>query len=190
MIQSNEDGQVRVITTIPDAESEHRFEYVIDDEYSVTEDGTGGLLAYRFVDAPNETGQESFDLVAIKAPWATAADGKEVPTHYEIRGNTIIQVVEPTGDTAYPISADPTWEWYDAAYGAGWNKSETRNLLKYKSASGLCAALSGALKPVCVVGATSWILNTQYAVDRGGCVFYAIAPVPVGLNYDKSKHCR
>lgn len=190
VIQANDDGQLRVITTVPNADSPTEFSYKIDSDFTVSEDGNGGLLAYRFTDQSTEEGHEVVDMVAIQPPWATDAAGNEVATRYEVDGNTITQIVEVTEGTQFPVSADPTWEWYDAAYGAGWNKAETRSLHQHRTTSALCRVLPGALRSVCSVGAISWKLNTQYAVDRGGCVFYAIAPVPVGLNYDKSKNCR
>ena len=41
--------------------------------------------------------------------WAKDANGNDVPTHYEIVGNSLIQVVEFNENTAFPILADPDW---------------------------------------------------------------------------------
>ena len=42
------------------------------------------------------------------------ADGKKVPTHYELRGDVLVQVVDHrSSDVAYPVTADP---WWNTAY--------------------------------------------------------------------------
>lgn len=44
-------------------------------------------------------------------PWALDANGKEVPTHYQVEGNVITQVVshKDASDIQYPIVADPVY---------------------------------------------------------------------------------
>ena len=62
------------------------------------------------------------------APWARDSNGVAVPTHYEIRSNTVVQVIDHrSGNFAYPVAADPwlginlidhaTWVYYS---GFGW----------------------------------------------------------------------
>lgn len=190
LVQGNSSGDLRVITTIPSLNSEHEFQYTVDNTFTVSEDGEGGVLIYRFSDNVSNPEEEQVELISVAPPWAVDANGNEVPTHYQVSENTITQVVEKSNEIVYPVTADPTWEWYDFAYGAGWNKRETRELAQYGSASALCAFLPRGFAEFCGLGAASWIINTNRAVTRGGCVFYAVAPVPVGLNYDKSKNCR
>jgi hypothetical protein len=48
-------------------------------------------------------------LATFTPPWATDAHGVEVPTHYEIRGNTLIQHLELSPALTYPVVADPFW---------------------------------------------------------------------------------
>ena len=49
-------------------------------------------------------------LSVVSAPWAYDANGSQVPTHYEISGNTLTQVVNHTDqDVAYPVVSDPFW---------------------------------------------------------------------------------
>jgi hypothetical protein len=49
---------------------------------------------------------------AVDAPWAKDANGKSLPTHYQVQGQTIRQVVDFTG-AAFPVVADPkiTYGW-------------------------------------------------------------------------------
>jgi len=43
------------------------------------------------------------------SPWAVDANGQPVPTSYAIDGATLIQRIAITGDTAFPVTADPFW---------------------------------------------------------------------------------
>jgi hypothetical protein len=56
-------------------------------------------------------------------PWAIDKNGKKIPTHYEIRENNVVQVVEHLGeDTSYPVVADP-WLFIDLISTSVWDKS-------------------------------------------------------------------
>ncbi|WP_180987252.1 DUF2599 domain-containing protein [Arthrobacter sp. AFG20] len=48
-------------------------------------------------------------LAGVGAPWAKDATGKAIRTNYEVRGNSIVQVVDhgPGKNLAYPLVADP-----------------------------------------------------------------------------------
>ncbi len=51
-------------------------------------------------------------IAAVVAPaWAKDANGKDIPTRYEIDGNRLIQNVEHVNinTVAYPVVADPIW---------------------------------------------------------------------------------
>lgn len=50
-------------------------------------------------------------IVAVAAPpWAADAHGVAVPTHLELSGTTLVQIVEHrAGNYAYGITADPDW---------------------------------------------------------------------------------
>lgn len=43
---------------------------------------------------------------AFLAPWSVDADGMPLPTHYEIEGDTLVQVVDTEG-AAFPVVSDP-----------------------------------------------------------------------------------
>jgi hypothetical protein len=50
----------------------------------------------------------------LAAPWARAADGRELPTRYEWSGDTLTQHVDLDAETAYPVLLDPNWYYsYD-----------------------------------------------------------------------------
>lgn len=50
-------------------------------------------------------------LGGIDAPWAVDSDGRSLPTHYEVSGATLTQIVDTT-DATFPVVADPTIQFY------------------------------------------------------------------------------
>ncbi|MBO1751095.1 hypothetical protein J4G33_04685 [Actinotalea sp. BY-33] len=51
-------------------------------------------------------------IAEIAVPWAVDADGVPLPTYYSVEGSTVVQTVETTTDTAFPVVADPSWQWW------------------------------------------------------------------------------
>ncbi|MCL3860819.1 hypothetical protein [Actinotalea sp. K2] len=96
-----EDGSVQIVFVIDGNDSPGEFEFpfeVIDGAVlQVMEDGSAVY-----------TGADGGLLLASAAPWAIDASGHEVPTHFEARGSTLVQVVEHAGAPVdYPVVADP-----------------------------------------------------------------------------------
>ena len=58
-------------------------------------------------------------LGGIGIPWATDASGRSLATHYEIVGDTLVQTVETTPETQYPVVADP-YLFVDLISSASW----------------------------------------------------------------------
>lgn len=95
---------VRALVKIESAAAPERFEFPFagDVEHlELNDDGSVELL-----------GAQDQHLGFIAPAWAVDADGIEVPTHYEVRGTILTQVVEHrSGDHAYGIVADPSvWQ--------------------------------------------------------------------------------
>lgn len=178
-------GVVRIQTVIHDATAQHEFEYSIGNGYTPVTAADGSFWAYRF----DERG--SMNLYRIGEPWARDATGAVVGTHYEIRDDTIVQVVTPDADTVYPIVADPTWEWYNAAYGAGFSKRETRDLANLGGIAGLCSGLWRwpALGAACGIAGFQWWTQAGLAANANGCVFIAAVPAPLAVRWLSNK-CR
>lgn len=57
-------------------------------------------------------------IALIDAPWA-------LPTHYEISGSTLTQVVDYPQGTAFPVVADPTWKVYPWYVRVTFNRAES-----------------------------------------------------------------
>ncbi len=66
-------------------------------------------------------------LGGVATPWARDAKGQSVATSYAVRGTTLVQTIEPSSTSVYPIVADPyffidlidhaTWVYHS---GYGW----------------------------------------------------------------------
>lgn len=101
---------------VPDSETD-RVSAAVDailgdapDDQPVTDAQQTALDAIPAGKTVPETTQQ--DVATLAAPWAVDANGKSVPTHYEINGTTVNQVVDTTPDTAYPVTADPSVAWW------------------------------------------------------------------------------
>lgn len=81
-------------------------------------------------------------ILGVIAPaWAFDKNHNAVPTHYEVRGSSLVQIVEHrNGNVAYPVVADPSIAQINAfQYRIRWNRAETATI-----ASGGWGAAIGA----------------------------------------------
>lgn len=177
-VQALDDGSVRMQTVIPDAGSTHEFTYNLEGGFAPAEAEDGSMWAIGLDNAGDPA------AYSIETAWARDANGNDVPTRYEIRGESIVQVVTPNADTAYPIVADPRWAWYAFAYGAKFNKDETRGFASIGSVAGFCGLLGGGAGIACGVLGAQWWAQAGIANNEGKCLFIATVPAPLGLVYD------
>jgi hypothetical protein len=137
--QATDDG-ARALVYIADAHAPQRYRFPIDGARSLLVTADGGVAVINA--DPSRSDAE------IAPPWAVDANGTPVPTHYEIDGSTLIQVVEHRSrDYAYGITADPHWGWvhihrvWTHAQAVSWY----RTLRAATKANAIVAALAGAL---------------------------------------------
>ncbi|KJQ55751.1 hypothetical protein [Microbacterium sp. SA39] len=112
-----DDGSVQITTVLEAADAPTRFDYVFSAGSSLQlgEDG--------FVVITDAAGQYSG---AVTPPWALDANGTTVPTHFEVNGNTLTQVVDHAG-FAYPVIADPyAGKALISSVGLGWEQGQRR----------------------------------------------------------------
>lgn len=172
---------VQMITTISNEFAPERYTYEVEtsetDNFRINEDGSASLID-----------SSGFLKVFIPAPWAIDASGASIPTHYEVDGKSLTQVIEHTSieTVAYPIAADPIWVWFAGAYGLKFNKSETRNLANYGSAAGFCGALGRIYGIWCGVFAAQWFTQAVIASQNNQCIFIATIPAPLAIRYTGS----
>lgn len=96
-----DDGSVQVTTVIDDAQAPNRYVYDFDLPDGASLEQTEEGIAFLGGDG---------NLIGGVAPaWAVDAEGKTVPTWYEIEGSRITQVVAHDDKVSYPVVADPLW---------------------------------------------------------------------------------
>ncbi|MFT4035466.1 MAG: hypothetical protein QM679_07815 [Patulibacter sp.] len=95
-------GGVRALINIDSADAPERYDFPLSgDVVSLQAQPDGSVLTIGADGVPNGV---------IDAPWARDKAGRDVPTHYEINGTTLTQVIEHrAGSYTYGITADPSW---------------------------------------------------------------------------------
>jgi hypothetical protein len=98
-VQTTDDG-LRLATIIQDSSAPTRYDFGLSlpdgGSLQLMEDGGAVIL--------DANGQPT---TTVDAPWATDANGTPVPTHFEVQGSTLTQVVDHSDAFTYPITADP-----------------------------------------------------------------------------------
>ncbi|MEW5323810.1 hypothetical protein V2J23_17335 [Geobacillus thermoleovorans] len=108
-VQPTTEG-IRSLIVIKDASAPHEYRFTID-----VPDGEKLVSAAEYLGEEFDTGEvfivdSDNKIQSVFAPaWAKDANGNPVPTHFIIKGNDIIQVVDFNENTAFPIVADPNW---------------------------------------------------------------------------------
>ncbi|MCZ4302515.1 hypothetical protein [Microbacterium oxydans] len=169
-VQTLADGATRIQTVIGSPSSAHEFGYRMDG-YQPYQSDTGEVIFL------NEAGE----YIPIAAPWATDANGDAVETRYEVRGDELFQVVVSNESTAYPVVADPTWQWLGPAWGMKLTRSETSRVRNYAAALGMCALFTKKIA-IRACGVFGSYIVAQANIAEGekpkSCLFFTAAPVP------------
>ena len=106
-------GQSKI--TVPDPGGGRRTLFLIHDRSSSHESvipvtvPPGGHMSVDPDGSVTVVDADGNSVSRVAAPWAYAADGTPIPTHYEIRDGHLVQVVDTVGieNILYPILADP-----------------------------------------------------------------------------------
>ncbi|MCW3493508.1 hypothetical protein [Microbacterium sp. SSM24] len=138
---------VQILTTIASEDASTSFAYPlsIPGGGSVSLGSDGSAMVQDAAGVP---------LIITTAPWAVDAAGSAVPTHYEVKGTELVQVVDhTTGDYEYPIVADPTYTY--------WWGGKTWVPAKAVSVQQVAVMLAGfiAVPPAAIVSAGLGICN-------------------------------
>lgn len=181
---------VRMILTMGSADSPTRYEFDLGDSSELVE------LSI----APNGGVQVSDtsggDLGFIAPPWAMDANGDPVPTHYELDGNQLVQVVDHHGAT-YPVIADPSFQG-DCGYVTctlRFNREATRNARDASwlvTAGGtMCSAFTAAAPPcllVVVPQAVVFAVAAGRYYEDGDCLKIKFNPVTLSASAQRLDH--
>jgi hypothetical protein len=100
------EGDVRIATVINSADAPTRYDYPMTlPAGAVLQQDDAGVVSVIAADGSM--------LGGVSPAWAKDAEGTAVPTHYEIQGTTLTQVVDLSDPTlVYPVTADPFWGSY------------------------------------------------------------------------------
>ncbi|MFE9469423.1 hypothetical protein ACFYNW_38630 [Streptomyces virginiae] len=165
--QATVGGGARALVTLKnaDAPTTQRFDLGLPEGASLVADGAGG---YDIVTSAGGAGAVARGH--IDAPWAKDANGKAVPTSYSLDGNTLVQTIKTSSDTAFPVVADPHYTWGIISGTVYFNKSETKVL-----------ALGGSVvswlpHPAAEVGGRTLAGVAGYAVATDQCIKFKVYP--------------
>lgn len=178
VVQATNDA-VRIQTVIASSQDSHEIPYTFGEGFLPGSDGINFFVA----DIRNPEGATVY---SVEQPWAFDATGTAVDTRFEIRDETLVQVITPNAETVYPVVADPTMKWVAGGFGAQMTRAETREIAAGSAGAGMCAAfvkkIPGSWK---IAGATacgvlaSYMFNrAQVARERNSCIFVQFVPAP------------
>lgn len=173
--QALNDHSARLLAVFDEPRSNHSAEFSLD----VPEGFKADLQADGSVDiVPGDEMQAAIDdagafgtvvIAKIDAPWARDANGQEVETTFELHGDKLIQVVEPSANTTYPIVSDPRVVWMGYYAQLWYNKAETLQMRDSGVVVGSMLALAATLAAFGPAGAAI------------GAVMAAIGAASVGI---------
>lgn len=184
VVQPTEEG-VRSVVNINDASApkEYKFDLDLPEGHKLifSSDYFGEDLALEddieevFVVDENNIIQGIFGEA-----WAKDANGNDVPTHYEIEGNSLTQVVEFNDNTAFPVLADPDWVAIGACSAAltwfvGSNLFAAAKIIKVKKYINALGGFKETAK--LIVQATTW----EEKLRVGGSALKSLAAEITGV---------
>ncbi|MES2171489.1 MAG: hypothetical protein V4479_12335 [Actinomycetota bacterium] len=177
------DGSTQITTVIsgPDAPTRYSYALTLPTGVTLSLDETGSVIL-----------RSATGIVGIIAvPWAKDAKGVQVPTHFELSGNTVTQVIAIGRSTiAYPVVADPSILWYGWGWAIKYSNAEVRTAYAQGNPltgiNVLCGLLKGiGLTSVCIVlldkvSSVIWGI-VKSAVRDGRCMQ---VNYPLGVYYE------
>lgn len=95
---SGADGRILLVIGGPQAPTRYEFGTTLPEGASLIPTPDGGV---EVVDAAGEA------IAFIEPPWAIDASGAPVATHFKVRGETLLQIIDHRG-AEYPVVADPS----------------------------------------------------------------------------------
>jgi hypothetical protein len=158
---------VQVLNTITSPAAPTRYDYNV----SVPEGGSVEETADGFVQILDADGK---GLFYVALPWAKDASGNSVPTHFEVEGTKLIQVVgHNTGEFTYPVVADPRFYYSWGIYTVKFNSNETGYISRAGGAA-IGAYLGGPGAAFFTALGGDWLADV--AASRRMCLVYRVVP--------------
>ncbi|MCY9339954.1 hypothetical protein MOF28_16575 [Bacillus haynesii] len=179
-VQPTNDG-VRNLIKIKNHHASKRYQYDLQ-----LPPGSRLVTAAQYLGEEFDTGEvfvvDSNNIVrSIFSPaWAKDANQKDVPTHFEVKGNSLIQVIDFDENTAFPVIADPDWAKIGACSAAlawfiGSNLFAAAKIIRVKKYIKELGGLKETAK--LLAGATTW----EEKLRVGGSAFKSLAAEITGV---------
>lgn len=165
------DARILLVIGGPQAPTRFEFHATLPEGASLVPHFAGGV---EVVDASGEA------IAYIEPPWAIDANGTAVATRFEVRGDTLIQIIDHKG-AVYPVVADPSvqgdcgWVTCTVRFDRtltqfiGWTGMSLAGL-----AAAACSGLGGAVGAACGVAilAIGWLVTsrTRNYYNNGNCL--------------------
>lgn len=146
-VQPLESG-ARVSTVLDSQTADRSFEYALPVGVEAESIDGGRIELTKTVDVEVEGSAATVSAVVgyVEPAWAVDAAGQDVATFYEVVDGAIVQHVETTQATVYPVVADPSWTttaWNQVRI--RWNRAETATIASGGwAATGATAVCSAA----------------------------------------------
>lgn len=155
----------RVLVQLESALAPSTYRFPITGATRLEQNADGSITVY---DATGDAA--GIPAATIAPPWAKDANGQPVPTSYAIDGTTVIQRVQVDENTAFPVTADPTFQgscgWFTCTIRL--SRGATRNA---RDAAWIIGAAGGACGVV-TAGAAAIVCGAAIAP---GAVVLAVA---------------
>ncbi len=186
-----DDGALQINTVISRRSAPTRYEYPL----SIPSDASLVPIGDAVAIVSSSLGA----IATIDAPWATDAAGRAVPTHYEIEGTTLVQVIDHhSGQISYPIVADPKFVWEGILPAVKTTRAETKDLAaigatalgpskacsKFVTAAGIVGAA------LCAANSASIMVNATRIYYAGKCAELLIGPGVIATVEYKDSYCK
>jgi len=125
---------VRVSTILDDSSAGSEFSYPLQDGVAPEVNTDGTISLFQSINGVDpETGElvsASVEVAVIQQPWAVDSQGDNVPTHYILTDDAVVQVLDlSASDISYPVVADPTFTTINPFQSRiRWNRAETATI--------------------------------------------------------------
>lgn len=168
-VQAVSADEIRALINITGPEAPERYEFPFSGQVAaLVPQPDGSVLTLDAAGEPAGT---------VAAPWARDAAGNAVPTHFEVQGTVLVQVVEHRGrGFQYGITADPSFERHWWGYTVALDRGEVA-FLASSSTAAAAKMLVGKVKHPAVraaVGAavTIFMRVARVAKRYGRCMIW------------------
>ncbi|WP_217180719.1 hypothetical protein [Streptomyces sp. AC495_CC817] len=173
VVRSN--GVLQVLSVLTDEAAPASFTYGVTVE-------SGGSLALLPDGGVSVLSAEGDAAAIVAPPWAKDAEGRDIPTRFEIDGTRLTQVIDTQAapDVVYPVVADPAVSVKLTKYTVV-NVVKTSNWTNTSRQLGICKVQSGAGGGRCTISGT-YSVDTSVTAGLGATKALVAANIGFSLS--------